>query len=428
MRTSLLLLIAVLAHGGCDLNLCTGAIVDPYARSCGYCINVRLEGDELISEKIIDGAICPAGQVCDSQQFSCVSIPSTPPTIPSFNKGTPVCGDNLCDTGEVIHCSSDCSPLRIAEHMEGAWSDRTYGIYIPTCHIPRRDAPIPAVLAFHGGGQLEDTAYALTWSMGQDPVTAPNDGIGALNRKAEQECFIAIYPNGKVDTTNPLRQQYWNAGMWNRVEQRNIGVDDVGFISALLDRVITRYNVDPSRVYLTGMSNGAMMTYRLACELSDRIAAIAPVGSGLVLGPCAPERAVPTLHMHGTADPGWPYYGGASCYSRDTVYPIAMTMDVLRITNSCSDTSAVTFENNQTRCITYQNCSPLSETERADVTFCTIDQGGHTWPSGRTIASVDNFVWDSTCALGSGIGMNGISTDINSVPFIWEFFKRHRLS
>ena len=115
---------------------------------------------------------------------------------------------------------------------------------------------MPLVIALHGGGGSGIGMVALT--------------LGGFNVLSERERFIVVYPDGIGKN--------WNDGrglLRYRAQRENI--DDVGFISALIDHLAKKYNIDRKRVYITGMSNGAIMSYRLACELADKIAAIAPV-------------------------------------------------------------------------------------------------------------------------------------------------------
>ena len=161
-------------------------------------------------------------------------------------------------------------------------------------HIPATLAadtrPVPLVLNFHGGGghAANQRAYS------------------RMDRLADREGFIVAYPNG----TGPLpdRLLTWNAGRCcGQAASRN--VDDVGFVRALIDRLADRWPIDRSRVYATGLSNGAMMSYRLAIELPDRIAAIAPVaGSMVAAGPGG--RAMPILHIHSVDDRRALFAGG----------------------------------------------------------------------------------------------------------------------
>jgi polyhydroxybutyrate depolymerase len=172
-------------------------------------------------------------------------------------------------------------------------------------HVPEQAGggkPLPVVLNFHaaGGNARDHREYV---------------GMDAL---ADREGFIVVYPNG----TGWFEEQFltWNAGLCcgYAVTEK---VDDVGFVRELLDALGRRAPVNPARVYATGLANGAMLSYRLAAQASDRIAAIAPVAGSMVL----PERraddprpalavpgrrAVPIMHIHSVDDPRALYRGG----------------------------------------------------------------------------------------------------------------------
>ena len=122
-----------------------------------------------------------------------------------------------------------------------------------------------------------------------------------LSEKADQSGFVVVYANGTGSTPVFL---YWDAGGVRGRES-----DDVGYVARLLDDLATVVNVDPKRVFATGMSNGAMMCYRLAAELSERIAAIAPIAGTMAIDRCQPRRPVSVLHFHGTKD-GLVLFGG----------------------------------------------------------------------------------------------------------------------
>ena len=164
--------------------------------------------------------------------------------------------------------------------------NRQYRIFVPQGRgLPQR----PVMLAFHGGGgnarQFQETA-----------------GLDAV---AQREGFLAVYPDG----IGVLTLHTWNAGgCCGRAMERN--VDDVGFVRALLDDLVRRAGADPRRIYATGHSNGAMMTYRVAAELGDRIAAAVPVSGAMHLERFAPVGPVPILHIHSVDDPRALYGGG----------------------------------------------------------------------------------------------------------------------
>src|SRR2546422_3260283 len=169
----------------------------------------------------------------------------------------------------------DPEPLGPGNHARALRVDkleRSYLVHVPPGYDSKKATPV--VLALHGATM---TAQQMVWFTG-------------LNDKADEAGFIAVYPNGLLLT--------WNAG-----GQTFNKADDVAFIDKLLDDLAGVINLDRKRVYACGMSNGAMMCYRLAAELSDKIAAIACVAGTVAIDECKPKRPVPVLHFHGTADP-----------------------------------------------------------------------------------------------------------------------------
>src|SRR3984885_6697634 len=136
--------------------------------------------------------------------------------------------------------------------------NRTYVVHVPEGHDQK--TPMPLVLALHGATM---NGPMMAWFSG-------------LSRKADEAGFIAVYPNG----TGNFSSFTWNGGNCCGLAVQN-QVDDVAFINALLDDLMGSYNVATRRIYATGISNGAVMAYRLASELSDRIAAIAPVSGSM---------------------------------------------------------------------------------------------------------------------------------------------------
>jgi len=166
---------------------------------------------------------------------------------------------------------------------------RTALVHTPPQIAERR--PLPVVVNFHGGGgnAIGHQRYA------------------RMDALADREGFILVYPNGTGMLQDSLLT--WNAGGCCGVSAKQ-GTDDVGFVRALLGELARHLPIDASRVYATGHSNGAMMSYRLAAELSDRIAAIAPVGGASAMARFQAERAVPILHIHSVDDPRALYDGG----------------------------------------------------------------------------------------------------------------------
>lgn len=223
---------------------------------------------------------------------------------------------------------------------------RTYRVHVPRGYDPT--APAQVVMNFHG--YLSSETQQADWSN--------------LNEAADARNFIAVHPRG--------RDASWNAGVCCGLAQSR-NDDDLGFVRAMLDRLDAELCVDPRRVFSTGFSNGAFFSHRLACELAARVAAIAPVSGDNTIEPCAPGRPVPVLHFHGDADLVVPYNGSPALR-----FPSAL--DSARgwaRRNGCADTSTVTFDRGDTRCVTFDRCPADGE-----VTLCTIRGGGHTWPGG----------------------------------------------
>ena len=169
---------------------------------------------------------------------------------------------------------------------------RTYIVHVP--ENARPDKPLPVLVMLHGaGGDAERARLA----SGFDDYSDADD-------------FIVVYPNGTQAADVP-GEYSWNAGACCGLPQRT-KVDDVGFISAVLDEVAAQHPVDASRVYLTGFSNGGMLSYRLSCELGERFAGIAIVGGALNLSVCDAPSPMSVLIIHGLADQTVPYDGGES--------------------------------------------------------------------------------------------------------------------
>lgn len=258
---------------------------------------------------------------------------------------------------------------------------RTYRLHLP----PQYDGEtlLPLVINMHSFG----TSAGIHIYMSQ------------MDSKADEEGFIVVYPNG----TGPLRS--WNADI-SVGSVHHSRVDDVGFIDALIDTLIANYAIDTLRIYAAGFSNGGMMAYRLACELSDRIAAIASVAGGLMFDDCLCERAVPLIHFHARNDPVVPYYKKPL---RGVIFPsIDSVMQNWAQRNGCN-MGPDSF---------YTEKGALMQRWRQkegdmEVILWTTEEGQHTWPSGK------------------GVPFPTVSTPskaISANDLIWEFFSNHPLT
>lgn len=242
---------------------------------------------------------------------------------------------------------------------------RTYRVHLPAGY----DAEIkyPMVINMHGVGSnaMEQEYYS------QFNVVADTAGV------------IMVYPNGLNNA--------WNI-------YQDTGVDDVGFISALIDTMAASYQVDLKRVYATGMSMGGFMSHRLACQLSNKIAAIGSVAGTLAYPTCSPKRPVPVCQIHGTDD------------STVFYYFVPTTMAYWRQNNGCGADSVITelpdtdtTDQSTVTLITYGPCE-----EQNEVRLYRVNGGEHTWPGATYIIGVTN-------------------NDIHASGELWNFFKRFTL-
>lgn len=232
-------------------------------------------------------------------------------------------------------------------------------VHVPRTYDPR--IPVPLLLNFHG--------------LLSNP--SQQQGFSEMNERAEARNFIVAYPKGSGEGLDPLS---WNASICcPPATERD--VDDVAFVRALLDRLQQTLCIDPKRIYSTGLSNGAFLSYRLACELSDRIAAVAPVAGQTTVVPCSPRRPVPVMHFHGTADTLVPYDGGSPPLFSKLRFPaVRDTISGWVQRNGCKNPKRTILTLPDSRCERYEGCS-----EDATVTLCTVDKGGHNWPGGPAI-------------------------------------------
>jgi polyhydroxybutyrate depolymerase len=181
------------------------------------------------------------------------------------------------------------SPDDLSGTLESDGRSRAYFVHLPPGYTGKQ--PLPLVLVLHGATESPEGVEELS----------------GMSLKADKENFIAVYPRGTGRLSNVPT---WNSGNCCGYALMN-HVDDVGFLRALIEKLGHDYVVDPKRIYVTGISNGGMMTYRAACELSDKIAAIAPV-EGEQNVDCRPGSPVSVIVFHGTADHLVPFDGGTT--------------------------------------------------------------------------------------------------------------------
>ena len=249
--------------------------------------------------------------------------------------------------------------------------ERTYLVHLPTSYAGTTDLPL--VVAMHGGA---GNAYNM-------------ESISELSIKADAENFIVVYPEGVKGGF--LNISSWNAG-WCCGFASSSNVDDTGFIDSLLNTLIEQYSIDTNRIYATGMSNGGFMSYRLACELSNRIAAVAPVECSMTMMNCNPSHPVPIIHFHSYLDTNIPYDGGiGSGPSNHYNPPIDSVMNVWATTNSCDTLNDTIINNVQYTLTKWTGCDCGYE-----IHYYITQDGGHSWPGvgGSVFINATDLMWD----------------------------------
>ena len=241
---------------------------------------------------------------------------------------------------------------------------RQYAVYEPSLD-PNPDG-YPLLIGLHGAGA---DGYTMI-------------GTAFLIQKAIAEKFIVASPNALI--YNLI--SWWNAG--DGYETITDSTDDLGFISALIDTMIMNYNIDTTRIYILAHSNGSMMAYRVAAELSYRIAAIATNSGQMVYEYCDPEYPVPIIHFHGLEDPICPYEGKGDSI---IVIPHAdSVMAIWREINGCSSSSDTIYNENG-----IVGKKWASSSGKSDIVLYTIEGWGHSWP--RTVdpgIDATDVMWD----------------------------------
>ncbi len=263
--------------------------------------------------------------------------------------------------------------------------ERSYVIHVPSSYDGSQ--PVPLVMDFHGGGGNAKTQ-----------INTSN-----FEPLADQKEFIVVYPNGDGRIGDKLLT--WNGGTCCGYAVKN-HIDDVGFVRAVIADIEASYKIDPKRIYATGLSNGGIMSQRLACDASDVFAAIGPVSGTLNDPECQPKEPVSVIEFHGTADQHIPYNGGIGDQSLAGV-PFASVKDSIDFWlkfDQCPTTPKTeTFADIQHDA--YSNCAGGTAVE-----LYTVIGGGHAWPGGNGPA------WP---------GGDQPTHTISATNLMWDFFSAH---
>jgi len=275
--------------------------------------------------------------------------------------------------------------------------ERTYRIHIPTS-LTENISPALLFVLHGGGGTGEGMERTLT--------------LGGFNTLADQDNFIVVYPDGI--------EKNWNDGRKNVTDpahQQNI--DDVGFFNALIDNLTMEFNIDPDRIFFTGISNGAMMSYRVAFEIPEKVAAIAPVAGAIpidLLYYNISDEPISVCVISGTHDPLVPWEGGIVGTPRNprgTVISVPESVLFWVTHNNCSPlpNSTLLPDTDPTDHTWVQQDIYSQGTDNTEVILYKVYNGGHTWP--------DGYQYLPEILVGR------TSHDINANNVIWDFFSSH---
>ncbi|MCK6576693.1 MAG: dienelactone hydrolase family protein [Anaerolineae bacterium] len=274
---------------------------------------------------------------------------------------------------------------------------RSWLVYVPPSYDPAQ--PTPAVVALHGRPGSASGMAAIT----------------DLNRVADAEGFIAVYPDGLNNEWNSIGDLI---GATEQYPQ-----DDVTFLKRLMDDLSVDLNLDRSRLYVTGFSNGGFMTMRLACSAADTFAAFASVGATFypwLHTVCRENAPAPILLMHGTDDVSIPFDGVFQRDAAGTLHQVSLdvpgTLDYFVLRSQCQP-SGVRSEfpaSGATPGVRVFRFDYLGCVDDADVTFYLIVGGGHNWPG------VPGVIGEEIAGT--------VTMDINAGEEIWAFFERHTLN
>jgi polyhydroxybutyrate depolymerase len=273
-------------------------------------------------------------------------------------------------------------------------TERTFIGYVPRPFDATQKYPV--VIMLHGyGGNGKNALEQGKWV-----------------EKAEKEKFIVLGLDGTRENNNKrdnilTNPQSWNSGSGDTAAELK-DIDDVGFVRGVIDWIVKLGNADPDRIYVAGFSNGAGMTFRVGAELSDLVAAIAPVSNGLFVDVEKLDRPTSLLMIWGTADPLNPYNGGTvnRFGIKSTRASAEDSFKVWADLLNCPDKPQTLLDRNEVKARVYRPCDKGSE-----AVFYTIEGMGHHWPSGRSF-------------LPQAI-VGKPSEAIDATDVIWAFFVKH---
>jgi polyhydroxybutyrate depolymerase len=310
---------------------------------------------------------------CDSPGLVLFATPSQPTSV------TPT---------DILPYASNTTvtiPRNYSESMLAGGLTRTYYVHLPLSYDGQQ--AVPLVLAFHGSGATGE-------SFAQQ---------SRLNEISDEGGFITVYPDGY--------EEQWADGRGTTPPEQ-AGVDDVAFVSALIDKLTSDLNIDQNRIYVAGFSNGGIFAQRLACELANKITAMVSVSGTMAANiseQCQPARPIPTLLFMGTNDPSVPFAGGEVDGNQGIDLSAAETIQQWILHNGCSSTPwtiqapPAINDGNEVFRTQYSSCK-----DNADVVLYTIEGGVHTWPGGSESAQTARM-----------------NNHLDASQIAWDFFQQH---
>jgi polyhydroxybutyrate depolymerase len=262
----------------------------------------------------------------------------------------------------------------------GRW--RTYMTHLPTGYNTSKKYPL--ILAFHGGSPL-----------GYQSIQYQS----RLSEKSDSAGFIVVYPEG----VKIAGYRTWNAGGCCS-PSTTLNIDDVGFVNSLLNTLYKNRAIDTTRVYTTGFSNGAFLSYKLANQLTNRFAAIAIVEGDFVSYPWQPSKAIPIISFHSYQDQNIKYYGGVTTGTTGTYFPPQDSMFTIISSNySCTVKKEILFHDvNKYDHFRFSNCSCNAIIEQ----YISYD-GEHSWAGGLSLSGLT------------------VSNQFSATYLMWKFFQNY---
>jgi len=305
--------------------------------------------------------VSPSPTPSHTSSQSQVSTPYAPPNKPVTSAG---CTRTFSiATGISVNMTIPADPA----DSNGS-STRMYRVHIPTAY--QSTQRLPVILAFHGHG---------------GNATSEESSTG-FSQFADQQHFIAVYPQGLPDSNDG------GIPFWASAGPIDYGIDESHFVSNMLDDLQQRFCIDPQRIYATGMSNGGGMTNYLACRLAGRIAAFAPVAGNYYAlpGGCHPNRPVPILEVHGTADTVVPYNGIPASESPSWPLPsVPQWLQEWATRDGCSTGPTIFLRIPQSvTAEQWTNCQG-----GVTVIHYRMENGGHSWPQTLGTHPITEVMW-----------------------------------